>query len=54
MDRDEREASLARVPMIVISVLLVVAVILGVATGSISQKTFQPPPPSPADPITIP
>jgi hypothetical protein len=52
MRREPGEA--ARAPVIVLAAMVILAVILGIATGSISEKTFRPPAPSPSDPITIP
>jgi len=47
-------ASTARVPVIVLVVLTAIALILGVATGSINDKMFHHEVPAPGDPITVP
>jgi hypothetical protein len=41
-------------PVIVLSIALIAALILGIATGSLNERIWNRPPPSPSDPITIP
>jgi len=49
-----RGLTTAHAPALILSAFLIVALILGIAGGEISDKTFQQPVPSPSDPITIP
>jgi len=42
----------ARLPVIILAAMTLIALILGIATGSISEQTFKRPPP--ATSITIP
>jgi hypothetical protein len=44
----------AHVPVIILSVVLVAAVILGIATGSLNENTLKTPTPQPWDKITVP
>jgi hypothetical protein len=50
-DIDETDRT-ARLPLIIISAMTIIALILGIATGSIGEHTFKRPPP--ATSITIP
>lgn len=52
--RPLRALTPAHVPMLVLTVFLVIALVLGIAGGEIGAKTFRQPVPSPSDPITIP
>jgi hypothetical protein len=53
-DANPRRAIAPCVPVIVLTVALVLALILGIATGSLNERIWNRPPPSPSDPITIP
>jgi len=44
----------AHLPAVLLGALLLIAVVMGLAEGSIGPQTFQQPVPSPSDPITIP
>ena len=44
----------ARAAVLLIGAAVVIAAILGVATGTINDKTLRMPTPSPTDPITLP
>jgi hypothetical protein len=53
---DEKASGLsaAHAPVIILSILFIVAVILGFATGSLNDSTLKQVMASPSDPITIP
>lgn len=44
----------AHMPMVILLIALLVAVILGVGTGSINERTFEQPVTQPGAPITVP
>lgn len=47
-------ANAARTAVLVLMIMVLIAGILGISTGIISDKTLQMPDPTPADSITIP
>ena len=53
-DQQPARVNAATVPVIVLPVVLVIALILGLATGSLNERIWNRPPPSPTDPITVP
>jgi hypothetical protein len=51
---ESEEIAVARLPAIVLTIAVVIALVLGIATGSLNERIWNRPPPSPSDPITIP
>ena len=50
----DTKTSAAHIPLIAFALALVVAVILGIGTGSINEHTLQRPIAQPGDKITVP
>jgi hypothetical protein len=49
---DPRGLNPARVPVIILGILLILSVILGISTGTINERTLAPP--APTTSITVP